>query len=321
MVRAAALWSGMFGSHLSIAGGMENAVTEAKGLKFDCVQVFTKNQRQWKVKPLADEQVAAWRGALERMDWLSTKGPARTVSHASYLINLASPDDELWQKSIALMCEEIQRCDALSIPLLVHHPGAYTSSDEKAGRKRIAQAYKKLFKESKGAKVISCLENTVGSGTNMGRTFEELADLRAMIADATGEGDRVGFCFDTCHAHAGGYNMSDRDAAERSLDELETHCGLSHIRCPHLNDSIGDLGSRKDRHAHIGEGTLGLAGGKAGGKKLSLEKTGFAAVVNRPGLANRPMILETPKGENPKGTPWDTINVRKLRRLVDSPRA
>ncbi len=321
MVRAAALWSGMFGSHLSVAGGMENAAIEAESLKLDCVQVFTKNQRQWKVKPLADEQVAAWRGELERLKWMSTEGPARTVSHASYLINLASPDDELWQKSIDLMQEEIERCDALSIPLLVHHPGAYTSSDEKSGRKRIAQAYKKLFKATRGARVISCLENTVGSGTNMGRTFEELAELRAMIADATGEGERVGFCFDTCHAHAGGYDMSDRDAAERSLDELEKHCGLEHVLCLHLNDSIGDVGSRKDRHAHIGEGTLGLAGGKAGGKKLSLEKTGFAAVVNRPGLSDRPMIMETPKGENPKGTPWDTINVRRLRRLVDSPRA
>lgn len=299
---------------------MERAVAEAEGLGLDCVQVFTKNQRQWKVKALEESQVSAWSAELERVGWGGAKGPARTVSHASYLINLASPDDELWEKSVSLMREEIARCAELAIPLLVHHPGAYTSSDEASGRKRIVKAYKRLFKETKGMAVVSCLENTVGSGTNMGRTFEELAALRGMIAEATGEEGRVGFCIDTCHAHAGGYDMSSREAATATLDELDAVCGLAHVRCLHLNDSVGDVGSRKDRHAHIGEGTLGKAGGKASGKALPLEKTGFAAVVNRPGLAGRPMILETPKGEDPKGTPWDTINVQRLRGLVESPR-
>ena len=320
-MRVWALGSGMFGSHLSVAGGMEKAVAEAVGLKLDCVQVFTKNQRQWKVKPLEESQISDWKAALRDAGWADAKGPDRSVSHASYLINLASPDDELWAKSIALMREEIERCAALSIPLLVHHPGAYTSSDEESGRKRIAKAYKQLFKETKGAKVVCCLENTVGSGTNMGRTFEELATLRAMIIEETGESARVGFCFDTCHAHAGGYDMSSREAADATLDQLDEVCGLEHVRCLHLNDSIGDLGSRKDRHAHIGEGTLGKAGGVTAGKKLPIGKTGFASVVNRPGLAGRPMILETPKGEDPKGTPWDTINVRRLRGLVESPGA
>ncbi|GAB5495051.1 MAG: deoxyribonuclease IV [Phycisphaerales bacterium] len=310
----------MFGSHLSVAGGMENALLEAEKLKLDCVQVFTKNQRQWKIKPLSDEQIEIWTSELARLGWDDLNGPARAVSHASYLINLASPDDELWEKSIGLMRIEIERCDALKIPLLVHHPGAYTTSDEKTGLKRIAKAYKKLFKETKGAKVISLLENTVGSGSNLGRTFDQLGELRSMIIDATGEPERVGFCFDTCHAHAGGYDMSTRESADAALDEFDQTCGLAHLHCLHLNDSKGDVGSRKDRHDHIGQGTLGLSGGRAGGKKLALGKSGFAAVVNRPELADKPMILETPKGEDPKGTPWDTINVRRLRRLVDSPR-
>lgn len=310
----------MFGSHLSVAGGMERALGEAETLGLDCVQVFTKNQRQWKVKPLESAQVEAWASELKRLGWADAKGPARSVSHASYLINLASPDDELRQKSVDLMRDEIERCAALGIPLLVHHPGAYTSSDEASGRKRIVKAYKRLFKETKGMAVVSCLENTVGSGTNMGRTFEELAELRTMIVEATGEEGRVGFCIDTCHAHAGGYDMSTAEGARATLDELDRVCGLAHVRCLHLNDSVGDLGSRKDRHAHIGEGTLGKAGGKASGARLPLEKTGFAEVVNRPGLAGRPMILETPKGEDPAGTPWDTINVQRLRRLVESPR-
>ena len=310
----------MFGSHLSIAGGMENALLVAEQLKLECVQVFTKNQRQWKIKPLSDEQVESWTTELARLGWNDPDGPHRAVSHASYLINIASPDDELWEKSIGLMCVEIERCDALKIPLLVHHPGAFTTSDEEAGITRIAKAYKKLFKLTKGAKAICCLENTVGSGSNLGRTFDQLGQLREMIVKETSQPGRVGFCFDTCHAHAGGYDMSSRESAASVLDEFDAKCGLENLHCLHLNDSKADLASKKDRHEHIGEGTLGLSGGCLGGKKLTLEKTGFAAVVNRPELAGRPMIMETPKGEDPKGTPWDTINVRRLRRLVDSPR-
>jgi len=299
---------------------MENALLDAERLKLDCVQVFTKNQRQWKIKPLSDEQIKSWTTELARLGWDNPDGPHRTVSHASYLINLASPDEELWEKSIGLMQIEIERCDALTIPLLVHHPGAFTTSDEESGIKRIAKAYKKLFKLTKGAKVICCLENTVGSGSNLGRTFEQLARLRGMIVNETGQPGRVGFCFDTCHAHAGGYDMSSRESAASVLDEFDAKCGLENLHCLHLNDSKADLASKKDRHEHIGEGTLGLDGGHLGGKKLALGKTGFAAVVNRPELAGRPMIMETPKGEDPKGMPWDTINVRRLRRLVDSPR-
>lgn len=299
---------------------MENALREAETLKLQSVQVFTKNQRQWKVKALSAAQIEVWSSETKRLGWDGSDGKHRTVSHASYLINLASPDDELWEKSIALMREEIERCDALGIPLLVHHPGAYTSSDAPSGLKRIARAYTRLFKETKGAKVLTLLENTVGSGSNLGRTFEELGQLREMIVSATGEAGRVGFCFDTCHAHAGGYDLSTRESAEAALDEFDAHCGLEHLHCLHLNDSIGDVGSRRDRHAHIGEGTLGRLEGLASGKKLALSKTGFAAVVNRPELADKPMILETPKGLDPKGTPWDTINVRRLRRLMEKPR-
>ncbi|MEO0632198.1 MAG: TIM barrel protein, partial [Planctomycetota bacterium] len=135
----------MFGSHLSVAGGMHNAVDAAVELKFDCVQVFTKNQQQWKVKPLADDAIAAWRESLERAGWWTDDplhAPHRVVSHASYLINLASPDDELWKKSIDLMTIELERCEALGIGSLVHHPGAYTTSDADTGLTRIAKAYK-----------------------------------------------------------------------------------------------------------------------------------------------------------------------------------
>jgi deoxyribonuclease-4 len=298
----------LFGSHLSVAGGMVNALLEAERLGLDTVQVFTKNQQQWKAPPLDPAAAADWLDALRRLGWED-----RTVSHASYLINLASPDDELWAKSIDLMTVEIERCEALSIPLLVHHPGAYTTSSEGEGLDRIARAYAELLRRTRGFRTVCCLEDTVGSGSNLGRTFEQLADLRARILDRTGEAGRVGYCLDTCHAHAGGYDMSTRESADAALDLFDSSCGLANLRVLHLNDSLKELGSRKDRHAHIGEGTITNPPGRKG---QALKDSGFAAVVNRPELADRPMIMETPKGDDEKGVPHDARNLRRLRRLV-----
>lgn len=299
----------MFGSHLSIANGLAAAAHEARSLGMDTVQIFTKNQRQWKVRPLDGDAVSAWLGALDELVWRD-----RTVSHASYLINLASPDDELWARSIDLMTEEIERCERLSVPFLVHHPGAYTTSDADSGLTRIALAYKDLLGRTAGFRTVLCLEDTVGSGSNLGRTFEELADLRGRIVAATGAGERVGFCFDTCHAHAGGYDMSGRGGAEEVLERFDALCGLEHLRVVHLNDSVGAVGSRKDRHAHIGEGTIG-----GGTTSRALGESGFAAVVNHPRLKTVPKILETPKETTAAGTPMDAINLRRLRRLESAP--
>ncbi|MFG0260116.1 MAG: deoxyribonuclease IV, partial [Phycisphaerales bacterium JB041] len=270
---------------------------------------FTKNQRQWKVKPLDEGAADGWLDVIEELGWAG-----RTVSHASYLINLASPDDELWHKSIDLMTEEINRCERLRIPFLVHHPGAYTTSSAEEGLERIAAAYRHLLRRTAGHATVLCLEDTVGSGSNMGRTFEELADLRSLIIDKTGAGHRVGFCFDTCHAHAGGYDMSSRESAEGVLAEFDRLCGLEHLRVVHLNDSLGGLGSRRDRHAHIGEGTIG-----GGTTARTLLQSGFTAVVNHKALKNVPKILETPKEPTEAGTPMDVINLRRLRRLQSSP--
>ncbi len=293
----------MFGSHLSIAGGMVNALTEARRLKLDTVQVFTKNQQQWKVRPIDPAAKEAWLCDLNALGWTD-----RVVSHASYLINLASPDDELWEKSVALMRVEIERCLELSIRYLVHHPGAYTTSTEKRGLQRIARAYKQLASTYKGEPIVVCLEDTVGSGSNLGRTFDQLATLRSMILEKTALPESVGYCFDTCHAHAGGYDMSTRAGAAAVLDEFDALCGISNLKVLHLNDSMGDCGSRRDRHAHIGEGTIA---------PRSLKDSGFAAVVNHPALRNIPKILETPKGENDKGVPYDTANLKRLKRLID----
>lgn len=295
----------MFGSHLSIAGSLVNALHEAEKLRLDTVQIFTKNQQQWKAKPLDPVVVNEWRAEVKRLGW---DRPARTVAHASYLINLASPDDTLWRKSIDLMTEEIERCEALGIPLLVHHPGAYTTSTPEAGVARIAAAYRELFSRTHGFATVSCLEGTVGSGSIMGRTFEELAAIRAAVIEATGEPGRIGYCLDTCHLHAGGYDLSARAAADAVLDEFGRVCGMGNLRVLHVNDSKAAAGSRRDLHAHIGEGTIGGGRGR-------LKETGFAAVVNRPEMHGIPRILETPKGTTGSGMPYDTLNLRRLKRL------
>lgn len=293
----------VFGSHLSIAGSLVNALIEAERLKMDTVQIFTKNQQQWKVKPLDPGVVRDWRTEVDRLGW-----HGRTVAHASYLINLASPDDTLWERSIGLMRDEIERCEALGIPFLVHHPGAYTTSSREEGLARIAAAYRRVFADTRGARVVSCIENTVGGGSILGRDFGELALLRDMIVDATGATERLGVCFDTCHAHAGGYDLSTARSAESALRLFDETVGLTWIRVLHVNDSKVPAGSRRDRHEHIGKGTIGIAG--------------FRAVVNFRGMADKPKILETPKGTTAAGMAHDTLNLRRLRSLLGrSPRA
>jgi deoxyribonuclease-4 len=281
---------------------MCNALREAERLKMDTVQVFTKNQQQWKAAPLVDSAVREWHAEVARLGW-----QGRIPAHASYLINLASPSDALWKKSIESMCIELERCEALGIPFLVHHPGSPTGAGRDFGIARIAEAYRLLFQATRGFRTILCLENTVGAGSTLGGPFEELAELRSRIAELTGEPDRVGFCFDTCHAHAAGHDMASCDAARAALDDFNRICGLSNIRVVHLNDSKGRCGSHLDRHEHIGQGTIGSP-------KVSC--SGFHTVVNRAELRGVPKILETPKGDSPGGTPYDTLNLRRLRKLA-----
>ncbi len=244
----------MFGSHLSIAGSMVNALHEAEKLGFDTVQVFTKNQQQWKAKPLDAAMVDEWRAKVAQLGWQD-----RIVSHASYLINIASCKDDLWAKSVDLMTDEIERCETLGIALLVHHPGSFVGWTLREGIDRIASAYKELFKRCKGGRTVVCLEGTAGAGSHIGGPFEHLRELRAAIIAAGAPGDRVGFCLDTCHMHAAGYDMSTRDSAAKALDEFDRVCGMENLRAMHLNDSKGPVGSHLDRHEHIGQGWVGGA--------------------------------------------------------------
>jgi len=306
----------VYGSHLSIAGGLVNALLAAQSLKFDCVQVFTKNQRQWSAPPLRDDERTAWLEQLHAMKWDAPRGPARVVSHASYLINLASPDANVRTKSIEAFTVELERCEALRIPLCVVHPGAHLgapparrdpmtaggsfSDDEMRGMERVASALDEIHARLPKARVMTCLETTVGAGTTLGGSFEQLAFMRSAVQHP----DRVAFCFDTCHVTAAGYDMTTPAKARRVLRRFGSVCGMKQLRVVHMNDSVFPVGSRRDRHAHIGEGRCGTSC--------------FSAILRSPALQRVPKILETPKDHANDGTAWDLVNVRRLKRLARS---
>ncbi|HLL89434.1 MAG TPA: deoxyribonuclease IV [Tepidisphaeraceae bacterium] len=278
----------MFGSHLSIAGGLHKALLEAERLGLETTQVFTKNQQQWKAPPLADATVAEWKAHCSRL------GYCNTVSHDSYLINLASPDDVLWKKSAALFEEELRRCAALGIPYLVTHPGAHMGEGEEKGLARIIAALDLLFEHVPCDGVTVCLEATAGQGTSLGHRLEHLAT----ILDGVRRPERLGVCLDTAHLFAAGYDFRGRRFA-KFMKELGATVGAKRVKVLHLNDSKKALGSRVDRHEHIGRGTIGL--------------DGFKPFVREKAFAKVPKILETPKGKDEQGRDWDAVNVEVLR--------
>jgi len=313
----------LFGSHLSIAGSMCNALTEATTLGLGCVQVFTKNQQQWKARPLDPAMVTEWRDQVSALGW-NKGGPDNRggiVSHASYLINLASCKPDLLTQSVDLMTDEIERCETLGIPYLVHHPGSFVGWTREQGIATIAHSYKDLLSRTRGYKTILCLEGTAGAGSQLGGPFEDLAELRAATISAASEPGRVGFCLDTCHLHAAGHDMATIESARATLNHFDALCGLANVKVLHINDSKGRLGSHLDRHDHIGHGWVG--GGATPHAKegiysaAKLKKSGFAAVMRDPRLAHAARILETPKGQDDNGRQWDSINLKRLGTLID----
>ncbi len=282
----------MLGSHLSVAGGLVNALIEAKRLKMQTVQIFTKNQRQWNAKPLDPDVVQAWLSDLHELGW------QHTVSHASYLINLATSDDEHHQKSVDAMTDEIERCETLEVPFCVVHPGSHKGFGEEVGIKRIIKGLNKVIANTKGYNTRICLENTAGGGNLLGGDFAHLGHAKQGVKTP----ERVGYCFDTCHAAVMGYDMTTIEKAATVLQQFDDDAGLDHLLCFHLNDSKDPIGSHRDRHNHIGDGHVG--------------KTAFEYILNCTRFEGVPMILETPKGETDKGTPWDRVNLQRLKRLI-----
>jgi deoxyribonuclease IV len=280
----------MFGSHLSIAGGMHHAVLAAEKLQMQTVQVFTKNQQQWRVSPLAPDVVMKWKDETRRINFKIT------VSHDSYLINLASPDDALWRKSIDLFVEEIARCKALEIPYLVTHPGAHVDSGEETGLRRIAKALDEVHSRI-SADCLTCLEITAGQGSSLGYKLEHLAAIIEKVKSP----ERLGVCLDTAHLFAAGYDIRGRKYAAFRR-QLESTIGIERVKVLHLNDSKKDLGSRVDRHEHIGLGKIGVEG--------------FRPFVRDKAFRTIPKILETPKLKHPSGREWDEVNLEILRGLL-----
>ena len=242
----------MLGVHCSVSGGLQNAFNESAELGIDVFQIFTRNQRQWKAKPISEEEQQAFSAA-----WKEHPEVKIIFSHSSYLINLASADSALQQKSIQGITDEVQRCHALGLAFTVLHPGAAGEHSEEDAMKRIAAGLKEALAATQGSHVKILLENTAGQGSHVGYKFEHLRN----IMDMTGS-DRIGTCFDTCHAFAAGYDISTEHGFDAVMQEFDHIVGLKHINAVHLNDSKGDLGSRLDRHEHIGQGKIGRLGFK-----------------------------------------------------------
>ncbi len=276
---------------MSIAGGLHNAFAEAARVGCDCMQIFVKNQRQWRGPPLTEADVRQWAEAARRT------GIGPVVAHDTYLINLASPDHALRTRSIDAFADELTRCERLAIPFLVTHPGSHGGDGVEAGLARVARAIDEIHRRTRGFRVRILLETTAGQGSSLGHRFEQLGEILARVRRP----ERLGVCVDTCHIFAAGYGLSEEASYRQTMADLDRAVGLDRVCCFHLNDSQKAVGCRVDRHAHIGRGCIG--------------RRGFRLLVNDPRFADVPMILETPKGRDERGRDFDRLNLAALRRL------
>jgi len=281
----------LLGAHMSIAGGYHNAVHEAHRCGCDVVQLFTKNNTQWRAKEISEADAEQFAGSLRELKI------AHPISHASYLINLASPEAALRQKSIEGMIVELTRAEQLGIPNVIVHPGAHTTASEEEGLALVAASIDDIHRRTPRGKARVTLEITAGQGSCLGWRLEQLAAIIGQIKQR----EKIGICVDTCHAFAAGYDIRDRKCYLEFWRQFEELLGLDRLKAVHLNDSKRELGSRVDRHEHIGRGQIGAEG--------------FRNILRDKRLRHVPMYLETPKGDH-DGEPWDVINLRTLRGLA-----
>ena len=286
------------GAQISSAGGVYKAFARADEVGCDTMLVFTKSNRQWAAKPLTDKDISAYKKAEAEYENIFP-----VAVHASYLINIASPESDIWDKSYEALKVEIERAAAFGIPLITFHSGSYVSSDEQAGLAAIAKGLRRLLKETADSapETTICLETMAGQGTNLGYRFEHLAQ----VLEACEKDSRLGVCLDTCHVFAAGYDIRTPETYEATLAEFDRVVGLDQIKVFHFNDSKYDLGERKDRHEHIGKGSIGLQG--------------FANFINDPRWAKHAAHIETAKTEKDdegNEVEMDPINIAALRDLV-----
>jgi deoxyribonuclease-4 len=301
------------GAHNSTAGGLHKALIAGQTLAMEAVQLFvsqprawpvtrtpgekttsrsgyglTKDSHPWRAKELTEKEVSLFR------ETAGQTGVRVLLAHDSYLINMASPDEALYRRSVEAFIAELRRAEQLGLTYLVTHPGAHVGSGEEAGLKRVAQALDEVHERCARFRVQILLETTAGQGSCLGHRFEHLARILELVA----EPKRLGVCLDTCHVFAAGYDLAPKRKYQATMREFDRLIGLARLRAFHLNDSLKPHGSRLDRHAHIGQGCLGLEA--------------FRLLVNDRRFRDRPMVLETPKEE----TPMDAVNLQTLRGLV-----
>jgi deoxyribonuclease IV len=278
------------GAQVSVAGGLATAFARAATLGCDAIQIFVKNANQWRARPLAGDEAAAFRQAH------AGSGVGVVVAHASYLINLAATDARTAELSCLALADELQRCSRLGVAGLVLHPGAHLGAGEEKGLDRAAAALDRTLAALPRVRTRVLLENTAGQGSCLGHRLEHLAGLRERLAAPRRR--RVGFCIDTCHAFAAGYPIHDPAGWRNFVAETAGRLGLAHLACIHVNDSLRPFASRRDRHTHIGEGQLGLAS--------------FARLLAEPALAGVPMIVETDPEKDMAGHARDLAVLRGL---------
>jgi deoxyribonuclease-4 len=284
----------LIGAHVSIAGGTPTAF--ARGVEAGCtaMQIFTRNATQWKAQPLSPDEVARFRAEQGRT------GISPVISHGSYLVNLASPDPLLLDKSREAFLDELLRAGALGLSCVVTHPGAHMGAGVAAGLARVAASIDWVLERAGAAGPRVCLENTAGQGTVLGGEFGHLGGILGAVAAP----ERLGVCVDTCHGHAAGYDFATPEGYARALEDLEAAVGPGRVLAIHLNDAKGERGGHLDRHEHLGRGRIGLEG--------------FRLFMNDPRFAAVPKIIETPKEEG--GRQMDPVNLGVLRRLAGAAR-
>lgn len=279
----------LFGAHTSIAGGISTAIDRADKLGFTAIQIFTKNNNRWNAKPLSEDDAKSFKSKWE------DSNIQFIVAHDSYLINLCAQEKVLLKKSRLAFTDELERCGVLGIPNLNFHPGAHGGQGEKDGLKIIAESINIAHEKTDGLKVSSMLETTAGQGTSLGYKFEQLAKIIEMVDNK----ERMSVCIDTAHVFAAGYDLRSSEAYEHVMKEFDDTIGLDKLKCFHINDSKKELGSKVDRHEHIGKGFIGIEG--------------FANLMNDNKLKRVPKILETPKGKDQKE---DIENLAVLKNLI-----
>ncbi|MCU1246329.1 MAG: Endonuclease [Acidobacteria bacterium] len=277
----------LLGAHISTKGGLHTVFERATAIDASALALFAKNSNQWKGKTMTEEDLAVFH---------EKRTVRPIVTHASYLINLATTNAEFHRKSIAAMIDELDRAERLGAMGVVLHPGAHLGAGADAGLDQIARSLDQVHAAIPHHQVVTLLETAAGQGSCLGCTFEELGRILALVDDPA----RLGICVDTCHIYAAGYDIGTREGYERSMDELEKHVGSANVGAFHINDSKKPLGSRVDRHEHIGEGQLGM--------------DAFAFVLNDPRFTRIPKLLETPKTIE---TESDRTNLGKLRALIN----